>query len=89
MEDDTALVPYDIFQQAVVPWLLHNEKALKRDNYHTIMRALRAFDPEGKGWIDSQVLKASLTTKVQSKLHQNVSRLTLNWKAIQTETCAG
>lgn len=57
-------MPYDAFQQVVVPWLLQNEKALKRDHYHTIMRALRAFDPDGKGWVDSQLLKTSLTTKV-------------------------
>lgn len=58
------MVPYDTFQQVVVPWLLQHEKALKRDHYHTIMRALRAFDPEGKGWVDSQLLKTSMTTKV-------------------------
>eukprot|EP00892_Ulva_mutabilis_P009924 jgi/Ulvmu1/7303/UM035_0092.1 len=63
IEDDSALVPYDTFQQVVVPWLLHNEKALKRDHYHTIMRALLAFDPDGKGWVDSQLLKTALTTK--------------------------
>jgi hypothetical protein len=70
LDDETALIPCDTFQQLIVPWMIQNERALKRDNFHTIVRALKAFDPDGKGWIDSQLLKTSLTTKVTDPVHK-------------------
>lgn len=63
-DEDTALVPYATFESVVVPWLVQHEKALKPAGFHALMRAFKAFDPEEKGWIDSQMLKTTLTTKV-------------------------
>jgi Ca2+-binding EF-hand superfamily protein len=37
-----------------------------RDNEEKIMRAFRAFDPEGKGYIDGEYLKNILMTRGDS-----------------------
>jgi hypothetical protein len=65
LEEETALVPYPVFDTVVVPWLLQNERSIAKSNFHTLMRAFKAFDPEGKGWIEAQVFKTALTAKVR------------------------
>lgn len=64
MPEETTLVPLDTFLGVSVPWLMHTEKALKRDDFHRLMRAFKAFDPEGKGWVDAETLRAALMSKV-------------------------
>jgi hypothetical protein len=62
--DGSLLVPFATLEATVVPWLIQNERAIERPDYHTLVRAFKAFDPDGHGWIDSQALRASLTVKV-------------------------
>lgn len=58
-------MPYSVFETVVVPWLMQNERALARADFHMLMRAFKAFDAEGKGWIDAQLLKTTLAAKVR------------------------
>jgi hypothetical protein len=62
--DESLLVPYAVLETTFVPWLVQNEKALERAGFHTLMRAFRAFDSESKGYIDANVLKTALSSKV-------------------------
>jgi hypothetical protein len=67
-EEDATHVPYTTFESVVVPWIVQNEKALKRADFHSLMKAFKAFDLDNKGWVDSQMLKTTLTTKVCPRL---------------------
>jgi Ca2+-binding EF-hand superfamily protein len=43
----------------------HSQSAsLARDGYHALLRAFRAFDPEGKGYVDGEQLKLMLAWQV-------------------------
>lgn len=66
LDEDNSLVPYSVFETVVVPWLMQNERALARPDFHMLMRAFKAFDAEGKGWIDAQLLKTTLAAKVSA-----------------------
>lgn len=63
--DESLLVPYAVLETCVVPWLVQNEKALECAGFHTLMRAFKALDPEGKGYIDANTLKTTLSSKVR------------------------
>ena len=42
--------------QVVSAFALSNKNDLIRDDYHKLMRAFRALDPERKGYIDAELL---------------------------------
>eukprot|EP00878_Enallax_costatus_P037792 GHUV01042793.1.p1 GENE.GHUV01042793.1~~GHUV01042793.1.p1 ORF type:complete len:166 (-),score=47.40 GHUV01042793.1:117-614(-) len=46
----------------IATWLVESKDSLVRDDYHTLMRAFKALDPDNKGWLDAEQLKAVLTT---------------------------
>jgi len=64
-EGHDQLIPLERFQAVVVPWVIHNEAHLVRDDFHTLMQALRAFDPQGTGYIDGQALRTKMSTQVR------------------------
>lgn len=61
--EDSSHCSLDHFEMIVGKFLAEQEAALFRDDYHTLLRAFRAFDTEGKGYIEAESLKASLTSK--------------------------
>ena len=62
-EHSSSLIGIEHFVDVVSTFLVQQEAALFRDDYHTLIRAFRAFDPEGKGYIDAEHLKALLGSK--------------------------
>lgn len=54
--EEGALIPLDRFELVVSAFALSNKNDLIRDDYHKLMRAFRALDPERKGYIDAELL---------------------------------
>jgi Ca2+-binding EF-hand superfamily protein len=46
----------------IATWLLETKDILARDDYFTIMRAFKALDPDGKGYVDAEQLRTLLTS---------------------------
>lgn len=49
-------------EDIIANWLLDAKDSLQRDDYHTLLRSFQALDPDRKGYIDAEQLKAVLTT---------------------------
>lgn len=49
--------------QVVSAFALSNKTDLIRDDYHKLMRAFRALDPEKKGYIDADTLGTLLSSR--------------------------
>ncbi|DBA68249.1 hypothetical protein WJX79_008784 [Trebouxia sp. C0005] len=61
--EDTALIPLDRFEQVVSAFALSNKNDLIRDDYHKLMRAFRALDPERKGYIDAELFGSLMSAR--------------------------
>lgn len=46
----------------IASWLIESKDNMVRDDYHTLMRALKALDPDGRGYIEAELLRSLLTT---------------------------
>eukprot|EP00955_Chlamydomonas_euryale_P049089 354173-Chlamydomonas_euryale.AAC.8 len=55
--------------------MVAQEAALFRDDYHTLLRAFRAFDPDGKGFIMAEQLKAALGTKGEALSEDEANKM--------------
>jgi Ca2+-binding EF-hand superfamily protein len=44
----------------IAAWLLESKDALQRDDYHTLLRAFKALDPENTGYIEADKLEQLL-----------------------------
>lgn len=49
--------------QVVSAFALSNKTELIRDDYHKLMRAFRALDPEKKGYIDAEIFGTLLSSR--------------------------
>lgn len=49
--------------QVVSAFALNNKTDLIRDDYHKLMRAFRALDPEKKGYIDAEVFGTLMSSR--------------------------
>lgn len=74
-DSDTTLIPMEHIETIVSNFLVQQEAALFRDDYHTLIRAFRAFDAEGKGYIVADQLKLALTSKGEAMSEDEVNRL--------------
>ncbi len=48
---ESHLIPMEHIETVVSNFLIQQEAALLRDDYHTLIRAFRAFDSDGKGYV--------------------------------------
>eukprot|EP00899_Mesostigma_viride_P004464 jgi/Mesvir1/14018/Mv11906-RA.1 len=62
-ESTSGLIDYYRFEDVMVEILMHEDKAYARDNEERLMRAFRALDPDGKGYISGEHLKDLMMTK--------------------------
>lgn len=53
-------VTIDRFEAVASTFVHEYRKELARDDFHTLMRAFRALDPEGRGYLDAAQLRAAL-----------------------------
>uniref|UniRef100_A0A383V578 EF-hand domain-containing protein n=1 Tax=Tetradesmus obliquus TaxID=3088 RepID=A0A383V578_TETOB len=44
----------------IAAWLLESKDALQRDDYHTLLRAFKALDPDNTGYIEADTLEQLL-----------------------------
>ncbi|KAL3144832.1 Dynein regulatory complex protein 8 [Trebouxia sp. C0009 RCD-2024] len=61
--EETTLIPLDSFEQVVSAFALSNKNELIRDDYHKLMRAFKALDPEKKGYIDADTFGSLLSSR--------------------------
>eukprot|EP00951_Prasinocladus_malaysianus_P030290 scaffold284460_cov50-Prasinocladus_malaysianus.AAC.1 len=63
-EDGSPLITLDRFESVMAQALVEKSKTeFQRDDYHRLMRAFRAFDPEKRGWINADYLKNLMLTR--------------------------
>eukprot|EP00879_Flechtneria_rotunda_P001766 GHRR01001930.1.p1 GENE.GHRR01001930.1~~GHRR01001930.1.p1 ORF type:complete len:165 (+),score=45.49 GHRR01001930.1:1361-1855(+) len=58
--DTGSYVALENCEGIIAGWLSELKDSLVRDDYHVLMRAFRALDPESRGFIDSEHLKTVL-----------------------------
>src|SRR5689334_17335330 len=56
--EQTSTVALEQCEGLIATWLVESKDSLVRDDYHTLMRAFKALDPDNRGWIDAEQLKA-------------------------------
>lgn len=56
-------VPYLRLEAVILQLIRDNPDILKRDTEEMLVRAFKAFDPEGKGYIDAEELRSVLTSR--------------------------
>mmetsp|Transcript_28915 Transcript_28915/g.53124 ORF Transcript_28915/g.53124 Transcript_28915/m.53124 type:complete len:166 (-) Transcript_28915:183-680(-) len=71
----SSLIGLENFEMVVSNILLQHEAALFRDDYHSLLRAFRAFDPEGKGYIEVDQIKLIITTKGEPMTDDEVNKM--------------
>lgn len=60
--EQSSTVTLEHCEGTIASWLLDTKDTLIRDDYHVLMRAFRALDPDNRGYINAEQLKAVLTT---------------------------
>eukprot|EP00798_Chlamydomonas_sp_ICE-L_P027767 gene27767-7407_t len=61
--------------EAVVSPFLVQQETLLRDDYHTLLRSFRAFDPEGKGYIEQEQFKGMLSSRGEPMTEEELNRM--------------
>lgn len=69
------LVTIENFDLVVTSFLVQQEASLFRDDYHTLLRAFRAFDPEGRGYVEADALKAALGSKCEQMTDDEMAKM--------------
>ena len=69
-EDGTPLITVERFEVVMAQALVEKQKEYQRDDYHRLMRAFRAFDPDKKGWLNTEQWKKIMIAKGEP-LNQN------------------
>ena len=59
----SGFVEFERFEKVMMRVLTEQQNDFTRDSEDKILRAFRAFDPEGKGYIDGEYLKNLLLTR--------------------------
>ncbi|PNW72406.1 hypothetical protein CHLRE_16g676645v5 [Chlamydomonas reinhardtii] len=73
--DATGYVGLENFELVVCNFLIQQEASLFRDDYHTLLRAFRAFDPDGRGFIDAESFKSLLTGKGEALSEDELAKM--------------
>ena len=55
--DEEGKVALEHFEGVAAGWILDTEEALTRDDLHALLRAFRALDSEGKGYMQAETLQ--------------------------------
>ncbi|GIL86092.1 hypothetical protein Vretimale_13887 [Volvox reticuliferus] len=71
----TGLVNMENFEIVVSNFLIQQEASLLRDDYHTLLRAFRAFDPEGRGFIEAETLRTLLSGRGEPMTEEELNRM--------------
>jgi hypothetical protein len=61
--------------------MVQQKHALQRDDYHTLLRAFRTFDPEGTGWVSAETLRNLVCTRGEPFTEEEASCLLLSTAA--------
>ncbi|GAX72987.1 hypothetical protein CEUSTIGMA_g439.t1 [Chlamydomonas eustigma] len=72
---DSTLIPLENIEIIVANFLVQQEAALFRDDYHILIRAFRAFDSEGKGYIHAEQIRAALQSKGEPLTDDELNRM--------------
>jgi len=72
---DSTLIPLENIEIIVANFLIQQDAALFRDDYHILIRAFRAFDPEGKGYVLAEQIRAALQSKGEPLTDDELSRM--------------
>lgn len=73
--DMTSLISLEHWETVVMAFLQQNQASLWRDDYFQMLRAFRAFDPEGRGYVEVEQLKAALTTKGEALTEDELTKM--------------
>uniref|UniRef100_A0A061RCU6 Ef-hand calcium-binding domain-containing protein 2 n=1 Tax=Tetraselmis sp. GSL018 TaxID=582737 RepID=A0A061RCU6_9CHLO len=74
-EDGSPLVAVEKFESIMGQALVDTRTELRRDDYHRLLRAFRAFDPEKKGWINADFLKNLMLTRAEQFTADEVNHM--------------
>lgn len=66
LPDDHSYIPLESFEDVAAKFIVEHEEAVVRDNYHTLLRAFRAFDPDRQGYIETDRFKEIICSKGDS-----------------------
>lgn len=69
-----SLMASEHLQQVVAPFLVTEETKM-RDDYHTLLRAFRAFDPEGKGYVEQEQFRAMLASQGEPMTDDELNKM--------------
>ncbi|KXZ55781.1 hypothetical protein GPECTOR_2g1331 [Gonium pectorale] len=73
--DATGLVGLENFELVVSNFLIQQEASLFRDDYHTLLRAFRAFDSEGRGYIEAETLRSLLSGRGEAMTEDEMNKM--------------
>ena len=61
--------------QTITTYALDMKNELIRDDYHKLLRAFRAFDPEGKNFLEAETLKGIVMGRGEAFSSQEASNM--------------
>jgi calmodulin len=73
--EEASYVTIEQFENAAAKFLVDQEPSLFRDDYFTLIRAFRAFDAEGKGYIEVEQFKTIMSHKGDSLSADEVNNM--------------
>lgn len=74
-EDGSALFSVERFENVMAQALVERKSEFQRDDYHRLLRAFRAFDPDKRGWINADVLKNLMLTRGEPYSSEEVNHM--------------
>ena len=73
--------------KVVSAFALNNKTDLIRDDYHKLMRAFKALDPEKKGYLDAEFLGNLLSARGEAFSSQETSAMVRWASADEAQSC--
>ena len=70
-----SLLAAEYVENVVANFLVQQDTALFRDDYHTLIRAFRAFDAEGKGYLDQDQFRTLMGSKGEQLTDEELNRM--------------
>jgi Ca2+-binding EF-hand superfamily protein len=72
---NNSLLSMEHIEIVVANFLVQQKKALFRDDYHTLLRAFRALDQEGKGFVDAEHLRTLMCSRGEPMTEEEVNKM--------------